>query len=171
MPSLPRITRRSLVSSSAALAIAGPLQAASASRSAPFEYEITRTLPEWLERLSPDDFKVLRLSQTEPRHSSPLIQETRSGAYCCKGCDLPLYVSDWKVQLDIGWVFFRHGEENALLMAVDHGQSDMGTHEDTAKIEAHCRRCGSHIGHVLLVNGAVLHCVNGSSLQFEPAAS
>jgi peptide-methionine (R)-S-oxide reductase len=37
-----------------------------------------------------------------------------------------------------------------------------------ATIEVHCRRCGSHMGHVLLVEGEILHCINGTSLVFTP---
>ena len=35
-------------------------------------------------------------------------------------------------------------------------------------IEVHCRRCASHMGHVLLVENHVLHCINGTSHDFVP---
>jgi peptide-methionine (R)-S-oxide reductase len=36
-------------------------------------------------------------------------------------------------------------------------------------IEAHCRRCGSHLGHVLYVEDRLLHCINGTALEFRPS--
>jgi peptide-methionine (R)-S-oxide reductase len=41
-----------------------------------------------------------------------------------------------------------------------------GMGEPRQVIEAHCRRCGSHLGHVLHVENDILHCINGASLTF-----
>jgi peptide-methionine (R)-S-oxide reductase len=38
-------------------------------------------------------------------------------------------------------------------------------------IEVHCRRCASHMGHILLVDGKLLHCINGTSLNFVEATT
>ena len=38
-----------------------------------------------------------------------------------------------------------------------------------AGIETHCRRCGSHMGHIVLVGSRQLHCINGASLNFAGA--
>jgi len=70
---------------------------------------------------------------------------------------LPIYSSSQKVVLSRGWAFFYHSYENATLTGIDRGQ-----------IEAHCRRCGSHLGHILYVESDILHCINGSALEFTP---
>ncbi len=38
-------------------------------------------------------------------------------------------------------------------------------------IEVHCRRCGSHLGHLLNVEKKLVHCINGVALKFEPAGA
>ena len=41
-----------------------------------------------------------------------------------------------------------------------------------AAMEAHCRRCGSHLGHIVAlpeVPGVPIHCINGAALRFEAA--
>lgn len=57
-----------------------------------------------------------------------------------------------------------------MLMGID-GEPPSGMADDkaTATIEVHCRRCGSHMGHVLKVEGQVVHCINGKALDFDPA--
>ena len=35
-------------------------------------------------------------------------------------------------------------------------------------IEAHSRRCGSHLGHIRYVDDRLLHCINGTALEFRP---
>jgi len=125
-----------------------------------FRYEVQRTEAEWRARLSEDEYTILREGGTEPRNSSPLAAETRNGTYACKGCDLPIYSSSQKIILPQGWVFFHHSYENAVLTGIDNGQ-----------IEAHCRRCGSHLGHILYVQSKIVHCINGSALSFTPIGS
>jgi len=172
MTQTPKMTRRHMLAAAPLAAVGATAHAGDSTGSDAFQYEIQRSLPEWLQRLTTDEFNVLRLNGTEKRHSSPLIHETRAGTYKCKGCDLPMYDAGWKVQLDIGWVFFRHSEPDAMLMSIDAGSQDgMAAMSPSAKIEGHCRRCGSHIGHILQVKGQLLHCVNGSALNFEPATA
>ncbi len=125
-----------------------------------FRYEVQRSDEDWRARLTEDEYTVLREGGTEPRNSSPLATETRNGTYACKGCELPIYSSSQKIILPQGWVFFRHSYENAVLTGIDSGQ-----------IEAHCRRCGSHLGHILSVQKQIVHCINGSALNFTPIGS
>ena len=33
--------------------------------------------------------------------------------------------------------------------------------------EVHCRRCGSHLGHIPIVGGRMLHRVDGTALRFS----
>jgi peptide-methionine (R)-S-oxide reductase len=133
-----------------------------------FQYEVVRTKAEWLERLTEAEYRVLREAKTEEPKSTPLWQETRNGTYTCRGCDLPVYKSSWNVQLEKGWVFFNHGVPNSLLMDVDWPKTGFmnQAYGILATIETHCRRCGSHMGHIFIVEGTQLHCINGTSLVF-----
>jgi peptide-methionine (R)-S-oxide reductase len=35
-----------------------------------------------------------------------------------------------------------------------------------AMVEVHCRRCASHLGHIVLAEGKLVHCINGTALTF-----
>ena len=136
----------------------------------PFDYEITRTEAEWRARLG-DAYPVLREGRTEQPMSSGIWAEARPGRYDCRGCDLTQYRSAMKIHLPKGWLFFVASEPNAQLMSQD-ASAEAGATPSAGQIdiEVHCRRCGSHMGHILLVEGQVLHCINGASLNFVPEA-
>lgn len=173
------LKRRDFLGATAASALAlgtVPASRVRASETDTFAYEITRTDEEWKERLNPKEFKILREGDTELPKTSTLWNETRAGTYCCKGCDLLVYESIWKEDLNIGWAFFAQSVPDTILMGIDGGSpyGSMGSSDDgrpPALIEAHCRRCGSHLGHILTVKGKTLHCINGQALTFQAAAA
>lgn len=169
-------TRRQMLAGSAAafggLATGSVAQAGSTPNDT-FTYEVTRSEEEWRERLTWLEYRIMRENGTEIRRSNPNWEETRDGTYQCRGCDLTLYESQWKTVLDIGWVFFHQSCPDAILMGIDGPNPDlseaMPVAQNEAMIEAHCRRCGSHLGHILTVEGTTLHCINGTSLGFIPS--
>lgn len=121
-----------------------------------FAYEIRRSDEDWRARLTPAEYNILRQGGTEPRHSHRYTQLNEAGLYHCQGCELPIYDAAEKIILDIGWVFFSHALQDSVLLGIDGD-----------RMEAHCRRCGSHLGHILPVNGEILHCINGTALDFQ----
>lgn len=170
------INRRNLLTGTTALAgVAAFAVSAEAKVSAgrdPFNYEVTRTEAEWRAMLG-EDFAILREGTTEKPFSSPLWADARQGTYACRGCDLLQYNSSTKVPLLKGWVFFKGSEPNAQLMSQDQIPAAMSETPSDAGfgIEVHCRRCGSHMGHILLVSGDLLHCINGAALAFTETAT
>ncbi|MEM8570221.1 MAG: peptide-methionine (R)-S-oxide reductase [Pseudomonadota bacterium] len=136
-----------------------------------FKFEVTRSEEEWRAMLTDAEYRILREGGTEVPKTSPLWEETRAGTYHCRGCGLPVYDAEWKKVLDKGWLFFYHSMPHAAMMSVDGVEERYIDGEDFAilsAIEVHCRRCGSHLGHILIVDGQLLHCINGTSLVFEP---
>lgn len=162
------LTRALLAATAWPVALAGRA-VARPSRDFTFDYEVTLTEAQWHGRLSEYEFAILRKGGTEWARSSSLWNDYREGDFLCKGCDLPLYSSEWRVPLDKGWVFFSHSRPTAVMTDIDpgnpYGRRDA---EGTAEIEVHCRRCGSHLGHLLTVEGQLVHCINGTSLMFTP---
>lgn len=154
-----------------------------------FQFEITRTEDEWRAMLTEDEYKILRQGGTEPPKSHPLWDSAEAGVYSCKGCDLPVYDARWKVVVDIGFLFYRHSEPRSVMTSIDRsvyaqfggGAADMGpvvpegvSEEDLRAIdnllliEVHCRRCASHLGHLVIAQGKLLHCINGLAMNFTP---
>jgi peptide-methionine (R)-S-oxide reductase len=132
-----------------------------------FAYEVVRSDAEWRSMFDDETYKILRLGDTEWPKSSKWWNDFRTGHFSCIGCGLPNYDSVWRAKVDKGWVFFRQSRPDALLMGIDGEAPDgMSDESSPATIEAHCRRCGSHMGHILKVNGEVLHCINGKALDF-----
>jgi len=171
--------RRAFLKASAlsVVAFAPSMRAANAAAEASadeneFAFEITRSEAEWKSHLSEEEYRILRQGGTEKFNSSPYRSEMPEGNYACKGCDLKVYDSKWKVVVDRGYVFFKHSRTNSVLSAVDvyfpYGDKNDDEPND-ALIEVHCRRCGSHMGHTLVVGKAgLLHCINGASVHFTP---
>lgn len=128
-------------------------------------FEIMRSDAEWRAMLSPLEYKVMRKEGTERAGSSPLDKLYDDGIYHCRGCDLAIYSSEHKFDSGTGWPSFWQSLPNAI-----------GTRKDRrllrVRIEAHCRRCGSHLGHIFDDGPAPTgkrHCLNGVSLVFKAA--
>jgi len=173
-------TRRGFIGGTAlaalGLAQAGRARAAadpSQAPDAPFTYEVQRSEAKWRAMLTEHEYAILREGGTEEQRSSEYWDSEAEGMFCCKGCNLTLFDSRWQTYPGPGWVFFRQSEPNAVLTDIDasdpYGGSGMQVPDALALIEVHCRRCGSHLGHILTYNNATLYCVNGASLTFRPA--
>ncbi len=169
-------TRRAFMGSAAVAAISAPslaTQARADGHGEGFTFEVTRSEEEWRAMLTDEEYRIMREGGTEPRYSSETWDEDRPGSYRCKGCDLELYTGDYKRLLFIGWVFWEHAIPDTVLMGIDTLPEEYGGADEMAEtrtlIEAHCRRCGSHLGHIVSIEGDVLHCINGAALNYTPA--
>ncbi|KAA5804646.1 peptide-methionine (R)-S-oxide reductase MsrB [Alkalicaulis satelles] len=122
------------------------------------------TEAQWRERLTPDQFRILRREGTERPGSSPLNRETRDGIYVCAGCALPLFSSAAKYESGTGWPSFWAPIEGALNTKIDWRLW-------TPRTEYHCARCGGHQGHVFEDGPRPTGqrwCNNGLALNFVP---
>lgn len=128
-------------------------------------FEVVRTEAEWRKMLSSIQYRVMREEGTEKAGSSPLDKNYAKGTYFCRGCDLAVYSSEHKFDSGTGWPSFWMSLPGAV-----------GTKKDrklfTVRTEVHCRRCGSHLGHIFDDGPAPTgkrHCLNGVSLVFRAA--
>jgi peptide-methionine (R)-S-oxide reductase len=159
-------SRRRLIASSAAsgLMLFAPAVSAAADRFAPSPWR-KLSQHDWMARLSPAAYRILREEGTEPPGSSPLLAEHRKGVFACAGCGLPLFKSEWKFESGTGWPSFytvlhdNIGEKNDRKIA-------------EARIEYHCARCLGHQGHVFNDGPkptGLRYCNDGLALRFLPA--
>ncbi|KMK67868.1 peptide-methionine (R)-S-oxide reductase MsrB [Puniceibacterium sp. IMCC21224] len=126
-------------------------------------FEIMRTEAEWKALLSDLEYKVMRDEGTERAFTSPLNDEKRAGRFLCRGCDLPVYDGAHKFDSGTGWPSFWQAVPNAIETKADRSLFGVRT-------EAHCRRCGSHMGHIFDDGPKPTgkrHCINGVSLKFQ----
>ena len=128
-------------------------------------FEITKTEAEWRAQLTPNQYAVLREEATERAFTSPLLHEKRKGVFKCAGCDLPLYSSETKYKSGTGWPsFWQPLAQEAVETETDQSLGMVRT-------EVHCRRCGSHLGH-LFPDGpdptGMRYCINSVSLKLDP---
>ncbi|MGE5162071.1 MAG: peptide-methionine (R)-S-oxide reductase MsrB [Betaproteobacteria bacterium] len=155
------MSRRTFLSTLTALAAA---PAASAANDSIGRLELTDA--QWRERLTPEQYRVLRREGTEAPRSSPLDAEKRKGTYHCAGCDLALFTSDMKFDSGTGWPsFFR------TLPGVFKTRTDFKL--ILPRTEYHCARCGGHHGHVFDDGPPPTgkrYCNNGVALKFVAGA-
>ena len=160
------LTRRQLLGSgSLALAAVATIGCGSQSSAATGKFAITKTSAEWKKQLGAQRYAILRQEGTERPYSSPLNKEQRRGVYACAACNLPVFPSTAKFDSGTGWPsFWREFPGNVAF------KRDSSMFMD--RTEEHCRRCGSHLGHVFDDGPKPTgkrHCINGLSLTFKPA--
>ena len=127
-------------------------------------YPVTRSDAEWRERLSAEQYQVMREHGTERPGSCALNHEKRPGVFACAGCDQPLFASNGKFDSGTGWPSFFDPLHGALESTQDRSHLMVRT-------EVHCSRCGSHLGH-MFTDGppptGLRYCINGVALNYSP---
>jgi len=120
---------------------------------------------QWKQRLTPEQYHVLREEGTERPGTSALNDEKRKGRYLCVGCDHPLFSSDAKFDSGTGWPSFHTALAGAFTTRTDFKILYPRT-------EYRCARCEGHHGHVFDDGPKPTgkrYCNNGVALKFQAA--
>ena len=125
----------------------------------------TLTEDQWRERLTPEQFNVLRRKGTERAFTGKYWNEKTPGVYRCAACGEPLFASDAKFESGCGWPSFTAPIEEPSVEET----ADMTL--GMRRVEVTCKKCGSHLGHVFDDGPAptgLRYCINSVSIDLEP---
>lgn len=119
---------------------------------------------EWRERLTDEQFYVCREKGTERAFTGEYHDCKDKGIYNCTCCGEPLFNAATKFDSGTGWPSFWQPLNDAAV------ESDVDTSHGMRREEVHCRKCGSHLGHVFPDGPqptGLRYCINSVSLQLD----
>jgi peptide-methionine (R)-S-oxide reductase len=120
---------------------------------------------EWKQKLTKEQYHVLRLKGTERPFSGKYWNNREKGVYYCAGCGGALFESNAQFESGCGWPSF----------SVPISDKDVDIRTDLSlglkREEVLCNKCGGHLGHVFDDGPkptGLRYCINSISLDFDP---
>ena len=128
-----------------------------------YDYPIQLSEEEWKERLSDEQYHILREEGTERPFSDELNSNKKKGTYYSAATGQPLFSSDTKFESGTGWPsFYEPISKEAVVLKEDNSFG-------STRIEVEDSGSGSHLGHVFPDGPeptGLRYCMNGTSMIF-----
>ena len=129
----------------------------------PDKFQLTEE--QWRQRLSPEEFRVLRQHGTERPGTGCFLGTKEPGTYVCAGCGNPLFKSGEKFESGTGWPSFTQPIDPDAITPIDDRSYGM------VRTEVRCARCDGHLGHVFDDGPpptSLRYCINSVSMKHIP---
>lgn len=124
---------------------------------------IPKTDEGWKQKLTPEQYRVLRMKDTEAPFSSKLTEDHRDGMFHCAACGTEIFSSKDKFDSGTGWPSFTAAAAGDKVKLVPDDSNGMH------RTEVVCAHCGGHLGHLFddgpKDKGGKRFCINGCALK------
>jgi len=118
----------------------------------------------WKEKLSPEEYAVMRKKETEAPFTGQYINCKDNGLYVCKACGTELFSSEAKFDSGTGWPAFSEPANKENIEFREDNSYDMH------RTEVVCKKCEAHLGHVFddgTESTGKRYCINSICLNLE----
>ncbi len=122
---------------------------------------------EWRQRLSPEQYQVLRRGGTDRPFGGKYTHPGLKGVFRCSGCGAVLFSSEAQFDSGSGWPSFSSPVERTALELREDRSLLM------RRTEVRCARCGGHMGHLFDDGPGPSRerwCINSTSLELDPSS-
>ena len=128
------------------------------------ERKVVRTEEEWRRLLTPEQFRILRLRETERAGTGDYAHEGTPGVYRCAGCGTELFRSEAKYESGSGWPSFTEP------VSPESVETEVDRSHFMERVEVLCAVCEGHLGHVFPDGpgpAGLRYCINSAALKLD----
>lgn len=119
---------------------------------------------EWRNKLSSQQYYVLREGGTEFPFTGRLLHNEESGLYLCGACGSAIFSSKTKFDSGTGWPSFFSARKGSVRLIRDDRLW-------MKRIEVKCSKCGGHLGHLFhdapQTPTGKRFCINSAAMNFK----